>query len=258
MPLLEIQALTHYFGGLRAIHDFSLTLEGGELVGLIGPNGAGKTTVFNILCGFYRPTEGTLLFKGTPIGGLSSWRVTALGMARTFQNIRLWDALTVMDNLCIAQHHRLGYGLFGSVVGGKRYREAERAISRTSEEILDLLGILPCAAELPRNLPYGLRRRVEIARALATRPDLLLLDEPAAGLNAHEIEELIALVRHIRKAFDLTIWLIEHQMRVVMTLCERLQVLDFGETISQGPPEAIQQDPRVIRAYLGEEDPDDA
>jgi branched-chain amino acid transport system ATP-binding protein len=253
MSLLEIRHVGIYFGGLRAVHDLNVTLEGGELLGLIGPNGAGKTTVFNMVCGFYRPTAGEILFDGQSIAGLATHKVTGLGIARTFQSIRLWNNLTVFQNLCIAQHHRLGYGFLDAILHSRSYRTHEQQVQRSSEELLEMLGLNHCADEYPKNLPYGLQRRVEIGRALAVRPKMLLLDEPAAGMNPHEAEQLIDLIRWIRQQFQLTIWLIEHQMRVVMGLCEWIKVLDFGETIADGTPDQVRQNQRVIQAYLGDE-----
>ena len=257
MTLLEIENLTHYFGGLKAVCNLNLSLEGSELMGLIGPNGAGKTTVFNLMSGFYRPMEGEIRFLGRSIRGLRPHEVTTLGIARTFQNIRLWNSLSVFENICISQHSQLGYGFFHSVLRTPGFVRSERRVKKRTEELIDLLGLRHYAPEFPKNLPYGLQRRVEIGRALALRPKLLLLDEPAAGMNPGEVDELIETIRWIRDEFKLTICLIEHHMRVVMNVCERIKVLDFGETIAEGRPDEIRLNPRVIEAYLGEEEPAD-
>jgi branched-chain amino acid transport system ATP-binding protein len=253
MPLFQIQELTHHFGGLRAVHKFNLTLEGGELMGLIGPNGAGKTTVFNLACGVYHPTQGDIRLNGTSLLGLYPHQVSSLGIARTFQNIRLWNNMTVLENLNVAQHCHLGYGLSGLFLKTRTYREGEGSIRRVSHHMLEMLGLRDVANEMPKNLPYGIQRRVEIARALTMKPKLLLLDEPAAGLNSAEVVELMRLVQWIQKEFQLTVWLIEHQMKVVMNICTWIHVLDFGATIAEGTPEDIKQNKRVIDAYLGEE-----
>ena len=252
-PVLEITGLTQQFGGLRAVSDFNVRLGPNELVGLIGPNGAGKTTVFNLVSGFYQPSSGSIRIGGVDTARLKPHRITALGAARTFQNIRLWNDMTVLDNIRVARHGTLGYGFFHAVARTRTYRERELEIERDARELLEVFQLDRHTDELPKNLPYGTQRRLEIARALAEKPRLLLLDEPAAGLNSADIQELIRLVRWTHVNFDVTIWMIEHHMDVMMELCERIKVIDFGETIAEGTPEEIRNHPAVITAYLGDE-----
>jgi len=255
MALLEIDHLTHRFGGLLALSDFNLSLDGNELVGIIGPNGAGKTTLFNLISGVYRPTKGSISVEGRELVGLAPNRIAALGIARTFQNIRLFKDLSVLDNVRCANYGQAGYGALLALFRLGRCRREEAVIIDRSMELLALFQLDGHAEEPSRNLPYGLQRRLEIARALATRPKLLLLDEPAAGMNPAEIKGLMGLIEWVRKAFNVTILLIEHQMQLVMNLCERLVVLDFGVTIAEGKPHEIRSDSRVLAAYLGEEQP---
>ncbi|GAB6096999.1 ABC transporter ATP-binding protein [Desulfatiferula olefinivorans] len=253
MKLLEIKKLSQYFGGLCALNRYSVDFEGGELRALIGPNGAGKTTVFNLVSGFYQAGKGDILFRGQSIRGMKPHQVTRLGVARTFQNIRLWNDLSVLDNIRIAQHHKLGYSLVDNFMRTKRYLDREKSITREAMEILEALDLHRYADELPKNLPYGIQRKVEIARALSIKPKLLLLDEPAAGLNSADVTGLISLIDWIHKEFKITIWMIEHQMSVVMSLCTFIQVIDFGSTIAEGTPEEIRNNPAVIKAYLGDD-----
>ncbi|KAF5045514.1 Lipopolysaccharide export system ATP-binding protein LptB [anaerobic digester metagenome] len=253
MALLDVKDMTQYFGGLCAVSEFSVALEEGQLAALIGPNGAGKTTVFNLVSGFYKPTRGDILFKGRSIKGLKPHDVTARGIARTFQNIRLWFDMTVLDNIRIAQYHALGYGLLDCFLRTPRYMKREREIEEHAMNVLERLGLRDVAGEFPKNLPYGVQRLVEIARALSIKPALLMLDEPAAGLNSSDVEGLIKLIADIHKDFGLAIWMIEHQMDVVMSLCSWIKVIDFGATIAEGTPEEIQNNPEVIKAYLGDD-----
>lgn len=253
MSLLRINDLTHYFGGLRAVDKFNLELHEDEIVGLIGPNGAGKTTVFNLVCGLYKPSEGSIQFNGTSVIGRYPHQITSLGIGRTFQNIRLWNELSVLDNLRIAHFSQIKYNLLDAFFLTRRLKEDEHEVTAEALELLELFNLTQHQDELPRNLPYGVQRRVEICRALVMKPRLLLLDEPAAGMNQGEIIELIDFVRWIRKQFDVTIWIIEHQMRVIMGICDRIKVIDFGRTIAEGTPEDIRNNPTVIKAYLGEE-----
>ena len=249
--ILQAENVSEVFGGLKAVSDFNLRLERGELVGLIGPNGAGKTTVFNMLTGVYQPTSGNISFEGESIVGLKPYQVTQRGIARTFQNIRLFSELTVLENVKIAFHYHVKYGLLESVLRIGRYFQEEEAIEEESRKLLKIFHLEDKADEVAKNLPYGAQRRLEIARALAAKPKLLLLDEPAAGMNPQETKELMDMIRWIRHEFGLTILLIEHDMSLVMGICERIYVLEYGEVIAQGTPEEIKSNPEVIRAYLG-------
>ena len=253
MALLEIRSLTHRFGGLTAVADFNLSLEEGELVGIIGPNGAGKTTVFNLITGVYRPTRGSIAMEGTQLVGLAPHLTCSLGIARTFQNIRLFKDLSVLDNVRTAHYGQAEYGAFTALFRLNRYTKEENGIIDRSMDLLALFNLDGHAEARSGSLPYGLQRRLEIARALATRPKLLLLDEPAAGMNPGEVARLMELIGWVRNAFKVTILLIEHQMQLVMNVCERLMVLDFGATIAEGKPDEIRGNSRVLAAYLGEE-----
>jgi branched-chain amino acid transport system ATP-binding protein len=249
--VLEVDDVTHFFGSLRAVYAFDLTLRHGELAGLIGPNGAGKTTVFNLITGVYEPSEGDIRFNGVDLVGLPSHEIIQMGIARTFQNIRLFQNLTVLDNVRIAYHPHAGYSLLDSVLRNKRYKEKEVEMTLRAQEFLAIFGLESRQNELAGSLPYGLQRRLEIARALAAQPKLLILDEPAAGMNPQEIDQLMDLIHFIRDRFDLTVLLVEHRMRLVMNICEWITVMDFGEIIARGRPDEVQSNPQVIEAYLG-------
>lgn len=253
MLLLDIQNLTHRFGGLTAVENFNMRIHNNEICGLIGPNGAGKTTIFNLVSGFYTPSQGLLEFDGKLLGGLKPHQISSMGIGRTFQNIRLWHDMTVLDNIRMAQHGKAGYSMFDIFSKSSKYLVREEEITEKALELLEIFGLQDQAEEFPKNLPYGVQRRIEIARALALNPKLLLLDEPAAGLSSADVVDLIDHIKWVHENFDVTIWMIEHQMQVVMTLCEKIKVIDFGKPIAEGTPDEIKNDKRVIEAYLGED-----
>lgn len=251
--LLKVDNVSMVFGGLRAVSNLSMHIDEGELIGLIGPNGAGKTTAFNMITGVYTPTEGKVYFNGQQSSGKKSYQVTQMGMARTFQNIRLFSELSVIDNVKIAYNMHVTYNLADAIVRDGKYLSEEEYITQKALDLLKIFRLEEEAHEVAKNLPYGKQRRLEIARALATEPKLLLLDEPAAGMNPQETKELMEMIRWIRKEFNLSILLIEHDMGLVMGVCERIYVLEYGMKIAEGTPEEIKHNTRVIEAYLGEE-----
>jgi len=249
--LLHVDGLTKYFGGLAAVQDYHLEIASGEIVGLIGPNGAGKTTIFNLVSGHLPPTRGHIVFQGQEITGLPADHIARLGLARTFQTTRLFAHLTARMNVLIAAQLHRQYGAADALLGLPRFHREERRLTSRAVELLSLLGLGDVADVTVDNLPFGLQRKVEIARALALDPTVLLLDEPAGGLTPREAGELMDRLRQLRGQLGLTIFLIEHDMRVVMSLCDRVQAINFGQLIAEGPPSAIQQHPAVVEAYLG-------
>ena len=256
--LLEVKDLTMDFGGLRAVDTVSLDVCAGEIVALIGPNGAGKTTFFNCVTGIYKPTRGQIMVhppgrKSQKINGFKPNRVTAIGMARTFQNIRLFQNMTVLENIMIGRHCRTTTSIIGAILRGSRTRRQEQETIDKSYQLLEKVGLARYADEFAKNLPYGAQRRLEIARAMATEPFLLLLDEPAAGMNPKETKALDELIVRIRDEEEIAILLIEHDMKLVMNISERIYVMEYGKEIAQGTPQEVRSNPRVIEAYLGEE-----
>jgi len=253
MSLLQVNQMTHYFGGLRAVYNYNLSINPGEIHGLIGPNGAGKTTIFNLITGIYTPSEGDILLDGKSIKGMRPHLIAAAGLARTFQNMNLWRHMTVLEHVKLARYSKLDYGLTGAFFNTpKRVRE-EAETTAIAMQLLELVGISHLADTVVTNLPYGAQRRVEMARALAIEPKVLFLDEPTAGMNPEEMQQMIEIVRKVHRQLNLAIFLIEHRMRLVMELSERIQTLVFGEVVAEGVPEEVRNNPLVIDAYLGKE-----
>lgn len=252
MALLEVKNLGISFGGLRAVNSFDISIEKEELYGLIGPNGAGKTTVFNLLTGVYKPDSGKILLDGKDITGKKTIEISREGVARTFQNIRLFKKLSVLDNVKVGLHNRHSYSTIAGIFRLPKYHKVEKEMNDRAMELLKVFNLEQCAHTYAANLPYGQQRRLEIARAMATEPKLLLLDEPAAGMNPNETGELMDMIRFVRDNFHMTILLIEHDMKLVSGICEKLTVLNFGEVLSQGQTSDVLNDPQVITAYLGE------
>ncbi|MDY3051678.1 MAG: ABC transporter ATP-binding protein [Ndongobacter sp.] len=251
--LLKIETLSKHFGGVKAINGFQLTLDEGKIYGLIGPNGAGKTTIFNVITGIYEPTEGRILFQGADISGKKPQDIAKMGIGRTFQNIRLFTKLSALQNVLLANHGLLSYGLFESTFRTKKFRSEEQKAIENARYLLETVGLSEYEKSIAGSLPYGHQRKLEIARALALNPKLLLLDEPAAGMNVEESIGLVRFIQQIKERFDVTILMIEHHMDVVFNLCDECTVLNFGTTIASGTPDEIKKNPEVIRAYLGEE-----
>lgn len=254
MALLRVDNMTHYFGGLRAVHNYNLILEPGQIVGLIGPNGAGKTTIFNLISGIHTPTEGNIELDGKSLIGHYPHKIASMGLGRTFQNLLLWRHMTVLEHVKMGCYSQLEYGVLDAFFGTRRCHREEKRITSKAMHLLETFKVAQFAAQLAVSLPYGAQRRLEMARAMATNPKVLFLDEPTAGMTPDELDRMITIIRQVHQDFDVAIFMIEHRLKFVMELCERIQTLVFGEVIAEGTPLEIKNNPQVIEAYLGRED----